>query len=759
LVLDKAPLIPLLGGGFISDALIRAFKSLAHPAHLQSPISDRAINQQIQAFVDHDTRTLLTTNQITMEDVVTTLMAILHQDSQSWERILHASSGKLELEKCRFGLFIWDYDTQGIGTLRQCAEKLSLQDSETGKTLSVPQIQPSEAYKYLGVHIAMDGNMVAQKKALQEKCSKFISIFAQCQLSQSNMQLIYRTVFVPAIKYVFPATTIDAAFLENIQKPIITLVLSRIGFNSHMPREVVFAPIHFGGLGLLDLTVEQGLSQVLFILSQVRGDTTTSATIFILLETYQTVTGIDMNPLEDTGPCSYVDAPWVHNVRSFLHQCNAKIALPALKITHPLRQNDKTLMAVARNQGFTPQAMNQINQCRVFLQVMYLSEICNDNGKHLLRRAIEGTVDQNNQTELSTICSSTLEWPAQPRLSTSAWNQWKLFLGYFTGGNVYSPLLTPLGPWLATSSPVRRWRYQYCAQSHTIISNEPQGPCQFTEASSRTRYGHVFIRTNLAPVPLNITVPVTPISITKDMVTIGVLLHSAPTPLAGSYEREDPITYDYIEPNASQLLSEASTITVSSDGGLLYDQATFGGIISADNTPVIQISGKAPAQNWPSSLTAEAFGAYYTSKTLTAVLPSNTTRPRLRFLADNQSLLAGLSYRHKCANNPTQSLQPEHELLRATISQVQWFHDLSFQHVKSHQNSSSSPEAKLNNDCDRLATMARQYPTPPGPVLLPSRSATLLLNGLEVTSKYADHLRAAYSSQDLCEYYMKKFPK
>jgi hypothetical protein len=129
----------------------------------------------------------------------------------------------------------------------------------------------------------------------------------------------------------------------------------------------------------------------------------------------------------------------------------------------------------------------------------------------------------------------------------------------------------------------------------------------------------------------------------------------------------------------------------------------------------------------------------------------------LRFLADNQSLLSGLQDQQR-PSSVRQCLQPEHELLQATMKNVSRSSSVVFQHVKGHQLPEASPEAGLNHKCDELATTARTLPLPPGIANITHRTATLVLNGMEVSSKYADHLRHAYSSQSLRKYYMGKFP-
>jgi hypothetical protein len=745
--------------GFISDALIRCYKKISHPAILRSPISARQINQQIQAFVD-DTRTLLLNQQSNFSTgIYSHLMEMVQQDVQAWEQFLHSASGKLELPKCRFGLIRWQYDSTGTASLYSSdSTTLTITDSENHSTVQVPQLDTSEAYKYLGVQIAFDGNMVSQRKSLRDKCQQFQSIFAQCNLSHSNMQLCYRTVFSPAVRYVLPATSLDWDFLEDVQKPIISLVLSKMGFNSHMPREVALAPLHFGGLGLMDLVVAQGIAQVLFVLGHIRSQSSTASTIYILLESFQVSAGIDHNPLEDTLPCPYIDSPWVHSIQSFLRKCNASIQLPALTTKSPLRIHDRTIMSFIDENYWSPSDVRKINNCRMFLQVLYVSEIVNSAGTHLLDQALYGTVDRHGKSLLTQISSSAIEWPAQVRPDNQTWGVWKKFLSTSITINVSrTQLRQHLGDWVHCESPVRRWHYLYNPTSNTISHRCNNTTVHFGISSNRTRNQHQF-QVITTPGLLLGTIPTTPTSVSSTAITIGTPPIHIVRPYEQLLEVEAPIQYDYLQPHAQQLLQEAAQITLASDGGLLYEQISFGSVIVADDTPVITLAGKAPSHNWPSSLTAEAYGSYYAAKTVQELFPSGTSLPPITFLADNKSLLSGLQHRSSKPLHPTQCVQPEHELLFSTVQNVSGSRQLQFRHVKGHQDPNSSSDAYLNNECDRLATTARELPTPEGPARLSHRTATLLLNGLEVSSKIADHLKYAYSSQALRDYYLVKFP-
>jgi hypothetical protein len=299
---------------FLSDAIIRAYNETANNAIIKSPISNKTTNNKINAFVD-DTTTLI----IKQAHMAAFLLLFLQQDAQLWERFLYITGGKLEIPKCNFALFQWYFDNMGRANLlpsnQQC---LHVKSSETNTTMHVPQIEPSQAYKYVGVHIALNGNMTTQIQHLKEKCNKINSAMSQVFMSPQDTKQGFTTVFIPAIRYSLPATTIQQKTLVTMQKPIINTVLTKLGYNRHMPRAVVFAPTSIGGIGLLDLYMEQGTGKIIQILSQLRSHSPIELTILILLETYQICAGITYPALENnTITHNYINSPWVQTTKLF----------------------------------------------------------------------------------------------------------------------------------------------------------------------------------------------------------------------------------------------------------------------------------------------------------------------------------------------------------------------------------------------------------------------------------------------------------
>jgi hypothetical protein len=221
------------------------------------------------------------------------IILILQKDTQTWERLLHATGGKLEIPKCVFAIFDWAFDQWGRPRLStSSSNRLHLQCSDTKQQSVIPQISTTEAYKYVGVQLALDGNMKVQTQDLQKKCNDMSTILTQTYFNAKEADQGFTTVFTPSIKYVLPVTSIESPKLTKVQQTTINSVLPRLGYNRHMPRAVVFATKSRGGLGILNLPTEQGTSQVQLIIVHLRARTYLYDTIIILLETFQLLAGL-----------------------------------------------------------------------------------------------------------------------------------------------------------------------------------------------------------------------------------------------------------------------------------------------------------------------------------------------------------------------------------------------------------------------------------------------------------------------------------
>jgi hypothetical protein len=137
-------------------------------------MSELITNLKIAAFVD-DTALLC----IISRHLSNYLQMFLQSDAQLRGRLLYTSGGKLEIPKCNFSIFAWEFDNLGRAHLRQPTfTQLNVNSSDNQKQLVIPVLNINKLYKYVGIHIALDGNMTSQINDLQEKCNQISLLFS-----------------------------------------------------------------------------------------------------------------------------------------------------------------------------------------------------------------------------------------------------------------------------------------------------------------------------------------------------------------------------------------------------------------------------------------------------------------------------------------------------------------------------------------------------------------------------------------------------
>lgn len=132
-------------------------------------------------------------------------------------------------------------------------KSLTVTNSTNGTTMQISQMETFDSYKYVGIHIAIDGNQRNQFLDLSEKCIKMSTVFSQFYFNAKDSEQGFITIYAPLIKYALPATCLSCKQLCAIQQLIITSALSQLGFNPHMPRAVIHASMWYGGAGIMDL--------------------------------------------------------------------------------------------------------------------------------------------------------------------------------------------------------------------------------------------------------------------------------------------------------------------------------------------------------------------------------------------------------------------------------------------------------------------------------------------------------------------------
>jgi len=163
-----------------------------------------------------------------------------------------------------------------------------------GTTEILKNTQSTDGICHLGVHISMDGNQDAKTTILCKWCHMFQKVYSQCPLTQREAAVTYSMIFLPTIMYPFPATTLSQKILAKAQSLTTPMILSKMGYNCNMPKDVVYVPSSHGSLGFHHLHMEQGFQKVLQILKHLCTKTTLGDTIDLAMKAHQLHTGVTL---------------------------------------------------------------------------------------------------------------------------------------------------------------------------------------------------------------------------------------------------------------------------------------------------------------------------------------------------------------------------------------------------------------------------------------------------------------------------------
>jgi hypothetical protein len=176
---------------------------------------------------------------------------------------------------------------------------------------------------------------------------------------------------------------------------------------------VVFGPLCYGGLCLPDLYTDQSYGQLTLLLGHLGKKDEDGTLILIAISYLQLHTGYATPFFELPYPyyAKWIDSNWLTSIWKYTSQLHLTIEVDDHWLPTSVWQNDKILMDVFLQFNFHHKSLAQINLCRIYLQVLSVSDITSTDGKTLLASAIAGVRDVT--------CTSTLTWlikSDQPRL-------------------------------------------------------------------------------------------------------------------------------------------------------------------------------------------------------------------------------------------------------------------------------------------------------------------------------------------------------
>ncbi|KAI2497605.1 hypothetical protein MHU86_16911 [Fragilaria crotonensis] len=450
---------------FLSSILYDCYDEVAFKAAYLSPNRERRTELGMIGFVDDSNGQ---TNAFEDPETIHTPKQILQKmkaNATAWSRLLAVSGGSLELSKCSYHVLTWKFTASGSPVLYNDRENygtVTVPDALAGEDQELQYLSTYEAHKTLGHYKEPAGTQRVQFKKLQDKSKELTSFLWSTNLTREESWTFYFATYLPSMSYPLANSHFTERQLTQIQRKAMSIIFAKCGYNRNMKREILYGPLEYGGSNFRRLYDQQGIGQIRLFLRHWRSNTPVGDMLRILLEWCQYAAGISISILEDvTTPLPHLDSKWIASLRHYLANIRASIHVDSGIVPHLEREHDSFIMDWVVHSGkFTAGEIRRINYCRLFLQVVTISDLVTVDGTYLDLSKVEGA---------PSLQSSRTRWIQihQDKPSTPTWKLWKKANRLWS--NSSGKLLQPLGPFLRDHRERRMEYFSYGYRNKVAI--------------------------------------------------------------------------------------------------------------------------------------------------------------------------------------------------------------------------------------------------------------------------------------------------
>jgi hypothetical protein len=414
-----------------------------------------------------------------------------------WNRLVKVTGGALEPTKSGWYAFCqeWNsntgqYEYKDIGPPKTIKAK-----DKDGAKHSLPFISCHSSQEMIGVKMTPTGDQTDQLKSMSNKSYEEARNLRKGNLSEVETRHAVVSSIFPWLAWSLPCMSITQQESKNLVRPVLTAALSKMGVVSTLGYDYIHGSSAFQGLGIPELFHAGYAAQIELLVDNIWKSTQTGHFIQMAIQEFVLETGSTQHPFLPT-PNTRLDnwlltkQTWFAALRSYMisHQIQVDVTIPLLT-SH--RQHDVTIMDILdESSQFSSLDLKDINTCRVYKRVTFLSDISSGDGTRLTTKAWT-TIPNDRATQYP---FNTQHFP-----TTRQWRAWKAAMTYINQANT-NQLRQPLGKWQISSEDqyLQYWDYFYdptfnvLLQQHSLHHWTLHSPMsQRTRQRSFTKQGYV----------------------------------------------------------------------------------------------------------------------------------------------------------------------------------------------------------------------------------------------------------------------------
>ena len=444
-----------------SDILLQAHKKLTHGLVLHNPSGQKTITHHSVAFADDtDQHTNTPTSD---DDAVAQVVDQLTHSGQTWNDLITIPGGLLAYHKCNWQLIAWRQKSGHMELIHNHPHTLTIKDRK-GASSTIDYVPPDKPNIGLGFHLCPNGNQRPQLEATLAKLHNTCARLASTNLTESETRQLLRQRILPQLTYVLHLTSFSPTDCRRIDTLFRTFILPRQRLNRHYPGAVLYGPSEYGGMEFPHTHTLQTITQIKYIVKQLRWNKTVANDMIVTLDTLQLVAGFHQPLLEYPLPrVDYIGPSLFLTMRSNLARLDASLWIEDVWRPQLQREYDAFIMdrfiLIPR---ITPSELKQANAVRLYMRILTIADITDPSGCYIPSGMLTGEWQ----------AGSDLHWPHQPMPPKAFWATFRKCIRYTFCTHLpprqhisdSMDLDTPLGKWL----PVHRhtWFTVYRSAQH-----------------------------------------------------------------------------------------------------------------------------------------------------------------------------------------------------------------------------------------------------------------------------------------------------
>jgi hypothetical protein len=408
------------GWAVVSTPLINMMKTAMFGFTILTALTVTSVAFVCYAFVD-DTDVVHTAKDIntTGEEILKEMQDVVDH----WEGGLKATGGALVPSKSYWYLidFHWTGTKWVYATKEDTPGDISIRTVDGKDRVNLTRYDVDHAEETLGVYLAMDGNNQEECEALRKKAEDYADCIRTGFLSRDDAVVALHSTIMKSLEYPLAATTMTKKQWDYVMGPLLMAALPRMGYVRTFPRDIVYAPKDLLGLGIMHPWFNQELTHLETCLQEGTSKSITGDLLRASAEQMRLELGLSSQlgcvPSETKKALTLATDSWLKTAHSFAfaHGMRLEDTSPNL-VTR--RQDDRFLTEEFIRNGYQGADLRKLNECRMFLKTVCLSELVTADGERIEEWAWNGTTKPQSLNQY--------QWPRmQTKLSNSHWNLWR----------------------------------------------------------------------------------------------------------------------------------------------------------------------------------------------------------------------------------------------------------------------------------------------------------------------------------------------